>query len=116
MQAWPATATVAATILLATQGGAGPSAERATIGPRVIASVFADENASSGSLPVEPDPIDDGSIIVECVGHGGPGTSDEDEHRDRSTARPSDMHSATPPRIPLDPSQCYPPDSLVQRR
>jgi hypothetical protein len=103
MQTWSGTATVAATILLVTQAGAHPCAGRATAGPGMIPSAFADENASRDGGTVEPDPIDDGSIIVECIGHDG--ASDADELRDHSTMRGPEL-LATPPRIPLDPSQC----------
>lgn len=79
MRTWSGTATVAATILLMTQANAHTSAEPATAGPGMIPFVFADGNASSGGGgTVEPDPIDDGSIIVECIGHDG--ASGEDEH------------------------------------
>jgi hypothetical protein len=93
-------------ILVATQAAAHPSAERATAGPRAIASIVADESASQGA-PVEPDPTDGRSIIVECVGQGGHGVPNEN-HPDRWKGRLPDTRLAAPPRTPLGPSECWP--------
>jgi hypothetical protein len=104
MQAWSPTAVVAATLLIAAQAtAADPSAQRAGA-PRAIASGVANENPSGGGT-VDPDPIDDGSIIVECIGHDGYRATDRDLEQGRPTAGP-DMPSTRPPLIPLDPSRC----------
>jgi hypothetical protein len=53
--------------------------------------------AAAGAKANEPDPTDDGSIIVECVGAGGPTFL--------GMAQP---HMASVPRHPLGPSACGP--------
>ena len=105
MQAWSPTAIVAATLLLAAQAAADPSAQRAEV-PRTIAPGVADENPSGGG-PVDPDPIDDGTIIVECIGHDGHRAADKDQEQEqgRPEAGP-DVPSTRPPLIPLDPRPC----------
>jgi hypothetical protein len=103
MQAWSPTAIVAATLLVAAQAAADPFAQRAGP-PRTIASGVADENPSGGGT-VDPDPIDDGTIIVECIGHDRHRATDRDQEQGRPKAGP-DMPSTRPPLIPLDPSPC----------
>jgi hypothetical protein len=103
MRAWSPTAIVAATLLVAAQAAADPSAQRAEA-PR-IASGVADENPSGGGT-VDPDPVDDGTVIVECIGRDGHRATDKDQEQGRPKADHSDMPSTRPPLIPLDPSPC----------
>jgi hypothetical protein len=103
MRAWAPTAIVTAMVVVAAQAAADPSAQRAAA-PRTISSGVADESPSGGGA-VDPDPIDDGSIIVECIGHGGHRATDKDQEQGRPKAGP-DMPSTRPPLIPLDPSPC----------
>jgi hypothetical protein len=63
-----------------------------------IAASFA--FAATGAKANEPDPTDDGNIIVECIGVGDPtlhGMSDR-----------SATHAAFSPRHPLGPMTCGP--------
>jgi hypothetical protein len=104
MRAWSPTAIVAATLLVVAQAAADPSGQRAGA-PRTIASGVADENPSSGGT-VDPNPIDDGTIIVECTGHDGHKATGKDQEQSRPKAAGQDMPSTRPPLIPLDPSPC----------
>jgi hypothetical protein len=57
--------------------------------------------AAAGAKANEPDPTDDGNIIVECVGAGGPtflGMPD----------RVAGSYATSVPRHPLGPSACWP--------
>jgi hypothetical protein len=103
MKAWSPTAIVTAMLVVAAQAAADPSAQRAGAS-RTIASGVADESPS-GSGVVDPDPIDDGSIIVECIGHDGHRTTAKDQEQGRPEAGP-DMPSTRPPATPLDPRPC----------
>jgi hypothetical protein len=57
---------------------------------------------AAGAKANEPDPTDDGNIIVECVGAGGPAILGMPERATLS-------HVASVPRHPLGPSACWPP-------
>jgi hypothetical protein len=103
MQARSPTAIVAAMLLVAAQAAADPSAQHSG-GPRTFASGVADENPSGGGT-VDPDPIDDGTIIVECIGRDGHRATEKDHGEGRPKAGP-DTPSTRPPLIPLDPSPC----------
>ena len=63
-----------------------------------IATFFA--SAAAGAQANEPDPTDDGNIIVECVGAGDPALH---VMSDRVA-----MHAASIPRHPLGPLACGP--------
>jgi hypothetical protein len=114
MHAWSATATVAAAMLIATEAGCAPFALGAAAGSRVVGHDFADHVRSGDGGKVEPDPTDDGFIIIECVAHlghyGDHGPFDENAHREFLKVRRLEPRFATIPRIPLGPSGCSSPD------
>jgi hypothetical protein len=56
--------------------------------------------AAAGANANEPDPTDDGNIIVECVGAGDPALHDMSSH-------PA-TYAASLPRCPLEPLTCGP--------
>jgi hypothetical protein len=117
MHAWSATATVAAAMLIATEAGCAPFALGAAAGSRVVGHDFADHVRSGDGGKVEPDPTDDGFIIVECVAyrgyHGDHGPFGENAHREFVKACRSDLRFVAIPRLPLGPSECHPPSKAA---
>ena len=62
--------------------------------------------ATSGVVAeIEPDPTDDGSIIIECVALGNRLTMGASE-----SEQGSNWALVGVPRYPLRPSKCWPPD------
>jgi hypothetical protein len=110
MHAWSGTATIAAAMLIATEARADPFVQRAAVAPCVVGHDLADDNQSSSGGMLESDPTDDGSIIVECVGHGRRGALVENEYQEISNVRRFEVRLATIPRIPLDRAPCWSPD------
>jgi hypothetical protein len=69
----------------------------------LLTATIAASIAFAGAKANEPDPTDDGNIIVECVGAGGPTFLGMPAFR---TVAP---YAASVPRHPLGPSACWPP-------
>jgi hypothetical protein len=117
MQAWSTIAIIAAAMLIAMQAGCDPFAQGAAAAPRVVGHDLTDDDRSSGGGKLEPDPTDDGFIIVECVAyrgyHGDHGPFDENAHREFVKACRSDLRFVAIPRLPLGPSECHPPSKAA---
>jgi hypothetical protein len=91
---------LAAMMLVTTGAGAYPFNDNVVAGAsHQVATGVTDE----GWRTNDPDPTDDGFIIIECVGFGGhaiPGANEAE-----SALK---MHSVSMPRYPLGPSKCWP--------
>jgi hypothetical protein len=66
----------------------------------LLTATIAASIALAGANANEPDPTDDGNIIVECVGAGDPALHDMSNH-------PA-TYAASLPRRPLGPLTCGP--------
>ena len=67
--------------------------------------------AAAGAKANEPDPTDDGNIIVECVGAGGPTSLGMPEMAAQDMAAQDTAalpYAALTPRHPLGPLSCWP--------
>jgi hypothetical protein len=90
-----AAAAVLAAAMAHTMGAAAYSNDRMAAGAGKIA-------AFGGAGKVEPDPVDDGSIIIECVMLGARATFAASGSRTLAA-----MRLVSVPRHPLGPAKCW---------
>ena len=105
-QAWSRSAMICAAVVVALAatmpvikgyGAYSPDHRLAGSGHHLVTSDVADK--------VEPDPTDDGSIVIECVALGNRLTTGASGSEEGSQWRLAGV-----PRYPLGPSKCWPED------